>query len=491
MHVLAGQVGGESKLTELVFFQTERFARSYERYNGERAKIRQKVLELLNRFEADPVGWLRSIERLRDSQYEIYRVKITDGDRLIFCVDGKKIIFIDVGPHEIMQDFLSLKSGIKESILSSVIPMPNWFFGNTKISSTSIKERIFDSMGNDEMRWLYEDELNESWLQYLDDEQFQVRTTIFEELRYAGEFQFHLILGGAGTGKTVILLNLALSLKEEGRNVVTRFSEQVLKYLNSGSQRVPGSNLELQPGSVVLMDDPKELSDLRKIIQECHRTGVRGLVVALDPFQWIERRVYEKFYELIDSLEPKTHQLNLCYRQSSNVGTKALNFTEQILDKTSPFILDSKIEEYRKTLNPLKEICVENVKFADDGGRFRLHLSDLQVSFENEVNRIKSRIDLWQHWHPLLLVEDPDGFPIPKNWKSLTKGLNSITKTIDASQQVRGCEYQEVFLFLGIKTWNLITNGILGATSSDWQKAISFHTLMTRPKDSLVIFVKQ
>ena len=388
-----------------------------------------------------------------------------------------------------MEDFLSLKSSIKEGILKNVNSMPSWFYKDSKSSNRFKDKSALSNAGNDDMRWLYEDELNESWLQFLDEEQFRVRTSIFEDVKRPGAFRFHLILGGAGTGKTVILLNLALTLQESGRNVVTRFSEQVLKYLNSGKQRVPGSNLELQPGAVVILDDPTELADLRRMIQESKRIGVRALVVALDPFQWIERRVYEKFYELIDTLDPELHELSLCYRQSANVGSKALNFTDQILEKTSPFILDSKIEEHRKTLNPLKEICVERVVFADQGGRFRIYSENHQSAWEQEIERIKNRIDLWTHWHPILVVEDADGFPIPREWKSRLRGLNAVTKTIHASQQVRGCEYQEVFLFLGSKTWGLITNGVLGATSSDWQKAISFHTLMTRPKDSLVIFI--
>ena len=476
-------------MSALTFVQTNRFANSYSRYNGERARVRQKIAELITKHQADPAGWLRNLERLRDPQLEIYRIKVTEGDRLIFSVESSKIIFLDVGPHEVMEDFLSLSSNAKSKILDSLLELPNWFFRIR--SSNKLKSNLtLSDEGGEEMRWFFEDELNESWLQYLDEEQFRIRNEIFNRIKISGEFEFHLILGGAGTGKTVILLNIALSLKEEGRNVVTRFSEQVLKYLNSGVQRVPGSNLELQPGSVILLDDPRDLSELRKMLQECARVGARALVVTLDPFQWIERRVYEKFYDLLDSLEPEVHELSLCYRQSANVGSKALQFTDQILEKTSPFILDSKIEAHRKSLDPLREICVENVRFVDNGGRFRIYKDALAVSFAAEVTRIRSRIDLWRHWHPLLLVEDSDGFPLPREWRMQLKGLNSVTKPIEASQQVRGCEYQEVFLLMGARTWDVISNGILGATSSDWQRAISFHTLMTRPKDSLVLFIK-
>ena len=102
------------------------------------------------------------------------------------------------------------------------------------------------------------------------------------------------VIAGAGTGKTVLLVNLALSLATQGRNVVSQFNEQVLKYLNSGKQKVPGSGMKMQPGAVVLLDDPENLSTLQQKLAEAKRNETRALVVALDPFQWTERRVYEK-----------------------------------------------------------------------------------------------------------------------------------------------------------------------------------------------------
>lgn len=253
---------------------------------------------MITKHQADPAGWLRNLERLRDPQLEIYRIKVTEGDRLIFSVESHKIIFLDVGPHEVMEDFLSLSASAKSKILDSLLELPTWFF-RVRSSIKPKSNLTLSDQGGEEMRWLFEDELSESWLQFLDEEQFKVRNEIFNRIKISGAFEFHLILGGAGTGKTVILLNIALSLKEEGRNVVTRFSEQVLKYLNSGVQRVPGSNLDLQPGSVVLLDDPRDLSELRKMLQECARVGARALVVTLDPFQWIERRVYENSMTLL------------------------------------------------------------------------------------------------------------------------------------------------------------------------------------------------
>ena len=171
----------------LTFMQTSKFANSYSRYNGERARVRQKIAELITRHQADPAGWLRNLERLRDPQLEIYRIKVTEGDRLIFSVESSKIIFLDVGSHEVMEDFLSLSANAKSKILDSLLELPNWFF---KVrSSTKLKSNLtLSDEGGEEMRWFFEDELNESWLQYLDEEQFKVRNEIFNRIKISGEF---------------------------------------------------------------------------------------------------------------------------------------------------------------------------------------------------------------------------------------------------------------------------------------------------------------
>jgi Txe/YoeB family toxin of Txe-Axe toxin-antitoxin module len=83
---------------------TSRFKNNYERYNGQRAKIRSRINELTKKITEEPTTWLRNMEKLRDPVANIYRDKVTDGDRLIFSPsDG--LLLVDVGPHEIMEEF--------------------------------------------------------------------------------------------------------------------------------------------------------------------------------------------------------------------------------------------------------------------------------------------------------------------------------------------------------------------------------------------------
>jgi hypothetical protein len=48
-----------------------------------------------------------------------------------------------------------------------------------------------------------------------------------------------------------------------------------------------------------------------------------------------------------------------------------------------------KIEARRESLDPLREICAENVPFVDDDGKFRIYKDALADSFAAEVTRIR------------------------------------------------------------------------------------------------------
>jgi hypothetical protein len=212
-------------------------------------------------------------------------------------------------------------------------------------------------------------------------------------------------------------------------------------------------------------------------------------VVALDPFQWVERRVYEKFNELIELSGPTQYTLDVCYRQSNAVGKQAINYTKTVLDKTSPFIIESKIENHKKEIDPLRQICVENVSFVDSGGRYRFYDSNLNENFSLEFNRFLARDDKWTHWHPMLIIFDPTGTTMPDSWVEKIRGNNVLYKSLNQISKIRGSEFQEIFLLLSEKTWQKLQEGVLGAGAFDWEHLLGLHTVLTRSKDTTVIFV--
>jgi Txe/YoeB family toxin of Txe-Axe toxin-antitoxin module len=472
-------------------FWTTRFVDNYNRYNGQRARIRAKINDLIKKYESNPSTWIYDFERIRDNTFELYREKITHGDRLIFAIEANVITFVDVGPHEVMSDFVELSNSVKREIVAKRNSIPDYFLEvndpNLDTFAINSSKQGFD---NSEMRWLYEEELGEAWLQYLDNEQYQISKKIFTDVSQPGNFEFHLLLGGAGTGKSIVLLNLILSLSENGRSVVSIFQNSVAKYLQSGKQKIPGLQIPPHSGSVVVQDDPLNFDELLSLMKNCRKEGVRALVVALDPLQWTERRVLEKFNELIEVTGPKIHTLQTCYRQSFEIGSKAVEVTKNVLNLTNPFINESKIAAHNKQISFFKELCVDKVNFVDKGGRYRIYSENIHENFLLEFQRFLAREDRWTHWHPLLIVHEGWGLNLPKKWRDITTGNNVVYKDIDQLNQIRGCEYQEVYIYVKRRTWDSLMKESLGAGSAEWEKKMAFHTILTRAKDCLVIFLE-
>ena len=188
---------------------------------------------------------------------------------------------------------------------------------------------------------------------------------------------------------------------------------------------------------------------------------------------------------------PYEHYLDVCYRQSKSVGQAALNFTENFLDNTSPFIADSKIANHKKLIDPLKRICIDNVSFVDDGGRIKVYDLNLNQNFEQELKRFLARDDKWTHWHPMLIVFDSPDTTMPQEWIEAIRGNNIRYISLNQVDKIRGTEFQEIFVLLSAKTWKQLQEGVPGAGSYTWNKLISLHTVFTRSKDVTIIFVDE
>ena len=68
-------------------------------------------------------------------------------------------------------------------------------------------------------------------------------------------------------------------------------------------------------------------------------------------------------------------------------------------------------------------------------------------------------------------------------------GLNRIEVPLSKYRDIRGVEFQELFLFISSDFWHHLNKGKLGVGSEEWEKLACLHTILSRPKDSLVIFV--
>jgi hypothetical protein len=465
-----------------------------------------KTAGLVRKYNADPVSWSYSLEKLKDKSFKsakVYRLPITSGDRLVFVIDHSHLILTDIGDHDVMDDYARMPRSSRNLDLSQATQPDNWFVKQIQShlsqkndddgeSEIDLNEILNASQSGFAERWLYEEELDEGWIQYLDDEQVSVVEEILQKMNSADDsLVVHFIYGGPGTGKTVVLLNLAFQLHNQGRSVSFMLNDQVAKYLSRGKQKVPGVNLGFGPGVTVLLDDPATIDEFADAIRIAQSTRCRALIVAFDPLQWHERKMETKLKNICDKVDYSFSQLWVCYRQSFGVAKKSIELTQAIFQRSSQFLEDSKITAEKVDLKEHVDLLT-GMEFVDNSGRYLVVRNNLPLSLKAESERLKARIDLWSHSPAACFIYEDT---LAEKWRTNVKneffGINKKDLLLSKYSSIRGVEFQEVFVFLTADFWTRLTQGQNGLNSTNWEKLTSLHTIFSRAKDSLVIFVDE
>lgn len=485
---------------------TPRFQEHYRRYNGINEFVIKKTAELVKKAASNPEKWHYELEKLKDDSFagvSAFRFKVTSGDRLIVVVDGNTLILADIGDHDVMDEYSKMPRLARDEDLKKATAIEGTFkkLLNLSLSSKSkdgdshepldISNVLAGDVEGDDSRWLYEAELSDEWIHFLDDEQSKISEILFQKLVVpSDEMSVEFVMGGPGTGKTVVLLNLATNLEQAGRAVSFEASSNVIKYLSSGGRNVPGANKGFGPGVVALIDDPTSSKVLADSLRKAKSAGCRAIVIGFDPLQWHERKMEANFKKICESVSYQFYPLNTCYRQSGGVGGKTLELTEKIYQSSSRYLDSLKQQAEREELQPYIDLSL-GMSFVDDSGRFVSYDRDIDQNYRIEISRFRARIDRWTHTSPIAFVYDDD---LPKEFiKSLKNdaaGLNRTEIPLSKYREIRGVEFQELFLFVTSDFWNDLNSGKMGVGSEEWEKLACLHTILSRPKDSLVLYVK-
>jgi hypothetical protein len=465
----------------------------------------KKTAELVKKAASDPEKWHYELEKLKDDSFagvSAFRFKVTSGDRLILVVDGNTLILADVGDHDVMDEYSKMPRLARDEDLKKATAIEGTFkmLLNLALSSKSkdkdspalldISNVLAGDVKGDDSRWLYEAELSEKWVHFLDDEQAKISETLFQKLVVpSDEMSVEFVMGGPGTGKTVVLLNLATNLDQAGRAVSFEASSNVIKYLSSGGRNVPGASKGFGPGVVALIDDPASSKVLAESLRKAKSAGCRAIVIGFDPLQWHERKMEANFRKIFENVKYEFYPLWTCYRQTSGVGKKTLELTEKIYHASSRYLDTLKQKAERAELQPYIDLSL-GMSFVDDSGRYVLYDNNIEANYKIEVTRFRARIDRWAHTSPIAFVYDDE---LPKEFikslRSEASGLNRTEIPLSKYREIRGVEFQELFLFVTTDFWNDLNSGKMGVGSEEWEKLACLHTILSRPKDSLVLYV--
>ena len=483
---------------------TPRFEQKLNRYNGIQDFVASKTGELMRKYEADPVNWTYDLKKLLDKSFgsvKAYRIPVTSRDRLVFVVDHQKLILADIGDHDVMDEYSRMPRVARELDLSKAEVPKSWFMNSIIRSMTVNKENkipkqfelsdvLNEEYVSDDLRWKYDEELDESWVQFLDEPQAKVVDDILKSLESNDEdFSVYFVMGGPGTGKTVVLVNLLFRLTDSGRSATLEVNKQVAKYLGRGSRQLPRVNLGFGPGVTVLLDDPTSINDLSDALRRAKAAKCKALIVGFDPLQWHERKMEEKFNKICENTKYRVFELWVCYRQSFGVAKKSLELTARIYGESSRFLDSTKIRAEKEDTQQYLDLTL-GMEFVDDSGRSRVIQNDLHGELLIEVRRLKARIDLWKHSQSVCIVYEDE---IADEWRKVVKvdflGVNKLEIPLSRYRDIRGVEFQEVYLFVSQAFWEKLNIGQQGLNTSQWEKITSLHTVLSRPKDSLVILV--
>jgi hypothetical protein len=303
-----------------------------------------------------------------------------------------------------------------------------------------------------------------------------------------------MLIGGAGTGKTSVLTNLAFNLQDSGIDLSFEVNEGVRSYLLKGNREIPGLQT-LQGHSaarVILLDDPLSLEILKGRVSEAKKSNQK-IVVAIDPTQWHERKLAERWKKFEKETAFTPVYLRVSYRQTLGVGRPALDLILNFNSNSSSFVDRVKVKQEHESLASNWRVCLEEVEFKNPTGGLSIHNvgwgpKDFEDLIEEVINRRNQ-----MSWPDLLLghelLHDPPDFIISLLETASGQGLSYHKRHFGQVSKVRGTEYDFVALFVPEKKWETLTTGKLGPGTSEWESLNTTLTFLTRAKSHVSVFL--
>jgi hypothetical protein len=344
----------------------------------------------------------------------------------------------------------------------------------------------------------FANEARPEWLYFLDDHQLQVVDAIVSALEdgLAGATpSAHLLLGGPGTGKTSVLLQLLMRLSNsvvEGRetwDVRIDFGARLRDFVRASTgwdlSSICRPVTAEDPADILIVDDPHDTSQIERQANLLQIGALGALVVGFDPLQLKDSISDMDYGELRRRVEASEYVLSSCYRQKAEVGQLALRVADAVA-ASSPFLREDKRLAYKSDRSRLTALA-NAVEFVNPSGRVVVD-EDADESAWSQYLIWISTLDLWRHWPPLLVVVD-DLIQLPPSWSAAASNLKHEKVKLSETEKIKGLEYQHVALVLAGSTYAAIRDGFSGSGQSVYNTYRLARIPFSRAKDSVATFV--
>jgi len=345
-----------------------------------------------------------------------------------------------------------------------------------------------------DQEWLYDLSLEQEGmvceLAYLADETFQ-----------QNGYRTAFIVGGPGTGKTSVLLNLLKYCHEQGYEAAITVTDALAEYIKASVPEIDFERFRFdaeaeEPPDIHLIDDPEyeHLADFGRLAVATEGAVPLLRVYAFDPLQLRFAPRDDDLAEWVSERDIAVFSLTECYRQKANVGEHVKEIADTIALST-PFLASKKVRDFQTERMGVTELS-NGIEFPNPHGYLETYETATAQDVRKELARVKSR-PLWRHWTPILAVFDSLA-DVPTAVRKLLEEANAFTVSSKigrdwedwmALSDVKGLEFQHVFVFLRRELYEQIEHGFRGSGQAAYHDRRLLRIPFSRAKDSLVTFV--
>lgn len=461
--------------------------RARKHYDRAMADFKQRcvsVVRTATRKYASTQDWYDGKKTVQGLAEPVRELRASAADRVLIQEVHGHLVIVDVGNHDVVAEFVATAGAYREDQLSQAEPALPAF-------NPSTEAPLFVNIDQPVEPHYAEELSGTSWLSFLSDEQARVADALFERVsmssRSTREPFLAYISGGAGTGKTVILLNLAIRLREAGFPVRFECSAALTNHLRQYTGiNVRSLNIAM-PGAIRLIDDPASPGRI-----DLAWNGVSGhrdhtVIAGFDPLQWRDKRLAEAIAGL-PSADVEFH-LSTCYRQGANLGLHALEIVAAVHDRSSWRSDPHRVKAERDLLKELEARYLANLQFVKPGGRSRVIDGGIKSkAFADEVEALRARFDRWHDMPSLLILEDREhGVTTGKNLSQPLQGIKRVTESLQTINAYRGLDFQAVWIFMSKTYYERIQKGQLSLSKQEWESLRDLHVAFTRAKDETIV----
>jgi hypothetical protein len=476
--------------TSISLKATARFLRAYNHAQGPlRECVKGALADLCRGLAANPKTTLRSFNTVKPLSPTVLEIDLAGAPRMLVHWRDGTLYLLEMGGHEIVPRYAA--TGKPATEIKRCKPLPG------DIGALEAVSYFPDDADSD---WCqFANEADPAWLTWLDTQQARAADRIIERTATRTgprEWYFAMLVGGPGTGKTSVLLNLfsrAFDLDLFPQVVV---QDQVADFI----KRAAGIDLEgfrttlldaqdESEGGLLLVDDPHDLDDLTMARWLAQQRCFKSVVVGVDLLQ-----LSGEFRDVnLDKLQAGSGSdlihLKTCYRQKRTVGEATQRALNSIAS-SSRFLKPASKKEFADERKRVTSLC-NTFEFVNPSGRFTPYPNATLANVRHEVSRLRRAPALWKHWNPYLIAFDDEGLRvIPRDWKDALSHLPDCT-TVKLTQAltIKGIEYQHAILVLSENLFGQIENGFSGASHWAYEMRRLLRIPISRAKDSVTVFV--